>query len=137
MSVRRKHRHVSVLSRWKEIDVERILDDIETWLNTPAFGNIKVVWDEHAVDCKRVARSWRERLFTRPWRPRRRWKIVKEPKMFWVQDRAMLVAHPDLKVNVEAAIRAIAEEKDDDGRDCYLAGDVGFVYRGAVLQNQG
>ncbi len=65
---------------------------------------IKLVFSEYACDPKYelVNRSWKERLFTRPWIPLRKHKLVMtalNPKMFRINttDGEMIVAHPSLK----------------------------------------
>lgn len=59
-------------------------------------------------------RTWRERLFTRPWQPRRRYRGVREPRAAVVRLRVarqvwprvrnvgplVLVAHPDIVAQI-------------------------------------
>ena len=62
-----------------------------------------VCYSTHAMTEKEVKRTWRERLFSWPWRPGQKTKVVREPGIFRVGN--MIVVHPALKESIEAAIR--------------------------------
>ena len=69
-----------------------------------SVSGIRVVFSEHACDpeYELVKRSWKERLFTRPWEPRRKYNQVMtalNPQMFKMNTTGgeMIVAHPTFK----------------------------------------
>ncbi|HEC64245.1 MAG TPA: hypothetical protein ENI23_03020 [bacterium] len=45
-----------------------------------------------------VTRSWKERLFTRPWKPwvatKEIFNIIPNPELFYIKDRGIVLAHP-------------------------------------------
>ena len=65
-----------------------------------AFAGIEIVVSEHAYKTEDVARTWRERLFSRPWRPRRKWRTVRIPQFYKMHmcpgAVPTIVMHPDL-----------------------------------------
>ena len=72
------------------------------------FG-IPIIYSEQACDpeYELVKRTWKERLFTRPWKPRQRYKhiMVKlNPQMYRVNfpgQGKKIIAHPSLKAQIE------------------------------------
>lgn len=67
------------------------LEDIHQFLSMGSF-NIPIHETPHAVEHKEVKRTWRERLFSRPWQPWVKTKIVVKPAMFIVNVPALLAA---------------------------------------------
>jgi hypothetical protein len=57
------------------------IDDIHQFLSLGSF-NIPVIETPYALEHKEVKRTWRERLFSRPWRPWVKTKIVTRPAIF-------------------------------------------------------
>ena len=76
-----------------------------------------VVISEWATIEKKIDRTWRDRLFSRPWQPLKKMKIEKEPAMYMVNDSQMsfmtgqdyFVIHPSLKIEVDK-VGDMAEE---------------------------
>ena len=58
-----------------------ILEDIHQFLSI-GNHNIPIIETPHALDHREVKRTWRERLFSRPWRPWVKTKIVTKPGIF-------------------------------------------------------
>jgi len=65
------------------------------------FYGLKIIEDPNMTEegePYEVARSWRERLFTRPWEPFRSTKMVvpQVPMSSFIQKGTTLIGHPEL-----------------------------------------
>ena len=58
-------------------------------------------------DWRNVRRTWRERLFSRPWKPRERMKRVFRPRAYVLEDKTVIVS-PE---TYDAVIKAGYENK--------------------------
>ena len=62
-----------------------------------------------------VKRSWRERIFSRPWRPLQRTKeiirFVPDPYVYLIRDRNIIIAHPITVIKLHQEIQKREEEK--------------------------
>lgn len=72
------------------------------------ISNVPIITSPQACDPEYefVKRSWRERLFTRPWEPRRKYNrvLVKlNPKMYKIKFRGLntIVCHPSIYEQVK------------------------------------
>lgn len=54
------------------------------------INGLKVVSSIYVADIGHVKRSWRERLFERPWRPCKSHKSIYEPRVYMVNEVAMV-----------------------------------------------
>lgn len=73
------------------------------------LGQIKIVYTEFACDpeYEKVERSWRERLFTRPWNPDRKFNVIMKelnPKAYFLPQSGIFVAHPVFKEEIERSM---------------------------------
>jgi len=93
-----------------------MIEDIHRFLSIGNF-NIPIIETPYAIEHKEVKRAWRERLFSWPWRPWVKTKIVVEPAMFivnrnllkvWTWGNAALreyiIAHPTLAAQIKNLI---------------------------------
>jgi len=70
----------------------------------PRITDIPIIFSEYACDpeYELVKRTWKERLFTRPWEPRRKYKQVMielNPQMYRINVNGgyKILAHPAFK----------------------------------------
>ena len=70
---------------------------------------VPVIASPHITETQEIARTWRERLFSLPWRPLRKTKTVVVPRkdLFWVN--GAFYGHP-------ATIEALRERLKDATR---------------------
>jgi len=64
---------------------------------------IKIVADKHVSDLSVVDRTWRERLFTLPWTPFVKTKVVYSPKGYLMNDGSLIIS-PKTKRLLEDAL---------------------------------
>ena len=78
------------------------------------LGRIPVIYSDHACNPKyeNIKRSWKERLFTKPWQPKRKYKNVMvelNPQMYRVNipGRGLtIVAHTSLHDEIVRACKS-------------------------------
>jgi hypothetical protein len=57
----------------------------------------KVIESRHMVVTEAIQRTWRERLFSRPWRPWRKTRIICKPDPnVYILDESQIVVHPEI-----------------------------------------
>jgi hypothetical protein len=88
--------------------MNNIFDEWRVMYQRPHLSDIPVIYSEYACDpeFEWVERTWKERLFTRPWNPRRKWKQVMtslNPLMYRINtaNGPMIITHPALKGELE------------------------------------
>ncbi len=61
-----------------------------------------------------IKRSWRERIFSRPWRPLQRTReitrFVPDPDVYLIRDRNIIIAHPVTVTKLHQEIQKREEE---------------------------
>ena len=70
-----------------DVPADKILEDIQDakrqmkqlWGSDPQFLNGQIIISPFLTEEELVRRTWRERLFTRPWQPLHRWRTVVVP----------------------------------------------------------
>ena len=77
----------------------------------PRVSGIPIIFSDYACDpeYEMVKRTWKERLFTRPWNPRRKYKQIMtalNPQMFRINtvNGETIVAHISFKSELENLI---------------------------------
>ena len=62
-----------------------------------------------------IKRSWRERIFSRPWRPLQRTReiirFIPDPHIYLIRGKNMIVAHPTTAIKLRQEIQKREEEK--------------------------
>ncbi len=64
---------------------------------------MKIVSDIHISDYETVKRSWKERLFSRPWRPFVRFNKVHKPKVYQFGDT--YICSPQTEARIQSALK--------------------------------
>lgn len=62
---------------------------------------MRIIASQYVCDDTRVKRSWKERLFERPWRPLERWKMVRRPTVIAFIPGVYLVSYETYSKIVE------------------------------------
>lgn len=86
-----------------------------TTLGAARLSGYRVIVDANLTDAKTVQRSWRERLFTRPWRPFRRAKTIQVPSSNVVLTGRTMILHPATLAQLRASGVLSDARRDDDG----------------------
>lgn len=60
---------------------------------------MKILPDRYISDWHWVKRSWKERLFTRPWKPWKHRKIVNSPRAYIIGDTAYVSYATNAKIH--------------------------------------
>lgn len=60
--------------------------------------NLEVIPSQWVSDYESVMRSWKERLFTRPWRPFQKTKSVYSPKAYKVLDEQIIMSFQSYEI---------------------------------------
>lgn len=77
--------------------------------------HLPVIYSPFAYENISVKRTWRERLFTRPWRPRQKHRLETKPAIFVARQtttifpsscQCIIIAHPALKDYIIEAFEA-------------------------------
>jgi hypothetical protein len=67
-------------------------------IETEIVNGYEVIYSNNCFTTKCVKRSWNERLFSLPWKPLKKYKIIQEPTIYFSRNK--FVAHPYLKSNI-------------------------------------
>lgn len=62
---------------------------------------MKIIIDKHVSDYDQIKRTWKERLFSRPWRPWVSKKSVHNPKIYRAGDT--IICSPKTEANIRSA----------------------------------
>lgn len=71
------------------------------------FGGIQIIEDKNMLEYETVSRTWKERLFTLPWRPFLKVKTISKPSKDIYQVGNTFVCHPFMKREI---LRGIEEK---------------------------
>jgi hypothetical protein len=63
---------------------------------------MKIIIDKHISDYDSVKRTWKERLFSLPWRPWVKMKSVHAPKVYKTGDT--IICSPKTEANIRASL---------------------------------
>ena len=74
------------------------------------LNTIRVYEDPFCMTGEEVRRTWKERLFTRPWRPWRKTKHISVPALFYVP-RIGYVGHPEIIARMRDMCKTANENK--------------------------
>jgi hypothetical protein len=74
------------------------------------FCNVRVYENIYLTVPETVKRTWKERLFTRPWRPFRKTKVIQVPNPDLIKTSVGLIGHPD----TVAKLRKMLEKGGND-----------------------
>jgi hypothetical protein len=91
------------------------LERVEAWFGLPVFLN------EYCGVAGTRRRSWRERLFGRPWRPWRRLADTFEPRIVTIRGTCV-VMHPDLWPQVVARAQRNGPASGDGAKHPHTPG---------------
>lgn len=92
------------------LNVSELLEMVEALrASNLNLAEMPVLESPFAVTEKEVRRTWRERLFSRPWRPWVATKKVQQPTVFlgstgYFNEWSAIVVHPNLAAGVRALV---------------------------------
>lgn len=83
-------------------------------MNTFGLSGYQVIVDANRTDAKTVRRSWRERLFSRPWRPFAGTKTIRVPSLNVVLIGRTMIIHPAVLARLRES-GVLSDARRDEG----------------------
>lgn len=75
---------------------------------------MKIIVDNYVSDYDQVKRTWKERIFTLPWRPFEKFKLVYNPKMYVIGNSIICSHCTEIRLKQVLSDDSIINPKSDD-----------------------